>query len=225
MGGDYLYVYKIFFNMPQKIINKRSSVITEDGKPKLPSSDTLDYGEIAINYADGVETLSIKNTSNEVVEFKSRDYVDNLVQKLITDTELKFFCIEPVTVTINGESTIYEANSLVDVFLKQSDTFEIIPTSTSSISALYAWPGALNVFYDWLEGVNLFDGILFDMNSQDMYVKWNQGHQEQYHVQFAQYKNCIFWSDNPYISQVDIRTNYTIYYSSELPFLQVPLSE
>ena len=178
-------MYKIFFNI-------RSSVITEDGKPKLPSSDTLDYGEIAINYADGVETLSIKNTSDEIVEFKSRDYVDDLVNKLITDTELKFFCIEPVTVTINGESTNYEANSLVDVFLKQSDTFEIIPTSTSSISALYAWPGALNAFYDWLEGVNLFDGILFDMNSQDMYVKWNQGHQEQYHVQFAQYKNCIF---------------------------------
>ena len=72
--------------MSQKIINKRSSVITEDGKPKLPSSDVLDYGEIAINYADGVETLSIKNSANEIIEFKSKDYVDNLVNNNIENT-------------------------------------------------------------------------------------------------------------------------------------------
>ena len=29
--------------------------------------------------------------------------------------------------------------------------------------------------------------------------------------------NCIFWSDNPYISDVAKRTNYTLYYSSQLP--------
>jgi hypothetical protein len=36
-------------------------------------------------------------------------------------------------------------------------------------------------------------------------------------VQFAQYKNCIFWSDLGYISDVAKRTNYTLYYTSELP--------
>jgi hypothetical protein len=29
--------------------------------------------------------------------------------------------------------------------------------------------------------------------------------------------NCIFWSDNPYISDVAKRTNYTLFYSSQLP--------
>ena len=58
-----------------KVLHKRSSVITADGKPKVPSSSQLDYGEMAINYADGYETISIKNSSNEIVEFKSKEYV------------------------------------------------------------------------------------------------------------------------------------------------------
>lgn len=143
--------------------------------------------------------------------------IDSKVQKLMTDTELKFFCIEPVTVIINGESTLYDSNTLVDKFLKANDEFEVIPTSNNSITSLYAWPGALGTYYEWLEGVNIFDGILFDMNNEDMYTKWNQGNQGLYHVQFAQYKNCIFWSDLAYISDVAKRTNYTLYYSSELP--------
>lgn len=143
--------------------------------------------------------------------------IDSKVQKLITDTELKFFCTEPVTVVIGGKSTTYDANTLVDIFLKTTDEFEIIPTSNSSISSLYAWPGALGTYYEWLEGVNLFDGVLFNMNNEDLYTKWSQGNQEKYHVQFAQYKNCIFWSDLAYVSDVKKRTNYTIYYSSELP--------
>lgn len=143
--------------------------------------------------------------------------IDSKVQKLITNTELKFFCIEPVTIVIEEKTTIYEANTLVDVFLKSSDTFDIITTSNLSIASLYAWPGALGTYYEWLEGVNLFDGILFDMNNEEMYTKWNQGNQGLYHVQYAQYKNCIFWSDLSYISEVAKRTNYTLYYSSELP--------
>lgn len=71
------------------ILHKRSSVVT-DNSPKLPSADQLEYGELAINYADGYETFSIKNASNEIVEFKSKKYVDNLISKkqdVISDLE------------------------------------------------------------------------------------------------------------------------------------------
>lgn len=146
-----------------------------------------------------------------------QEVIDSKIQKLMTDTEIKFFCIEPVTIVVGEKSTTYEANTLVDVFLKSSDEFEVITTSNSSIASLYAWPGALDTFYEWLEGVNLFDGVLFNMNNEDLYTKWSQGNQGLYHVQFAQYKNCIFWSDLGYISDVAKRTNYTLYYTSELP--------
>ena len=143
--------------------------------------------------------------------------IDSKIQKLITNTELKFFCIEPVTVIAGDKTTVYEANTLVDMFLKSEENFEIIPTSNNSITSLYAYPGALGTYYEWLEGVNLFDGVLFNMNNEDLYTKWSQGNQGLYHVQFAQYKNCIFWSDLSYVSDVSKRTNYTMYYSSELP--------
>lgn len=146
-----------------------------------------------------------------------KNHIDVKINKLITNTILEFFCIKPVDVILNGETLSYEGNTNVYLTLNTRDTFEIIPSSNDAIITLSSYPGALGTFFPWLEGVSLFDGILFDMNSTDMYTKWNQGNQGLYHVQYAQYKNCIFWSDNPYISDVALRTNYTLYYSSELP--------
>lgn len=196
----------------QEILFKRSNE-----KGKTPTPTDIKYGELAMNYAKDSEGLFIKNSSDEIVEFAPKNYIDGRVEQLITNTELKFYCIEPVTVSINDEETTYDTNTLVDIFLKTEDELIITTTSDSSILALYAWPGALDTYYNWLEGVKLFDGILFDMNDTDMYTKWNQGNQGLYGVQFAQYKNCVFWSDNAYISDVSLRTNYTLYNSSELP--------
>ena len=83
--------------------------------------------------------------------------------------------------------------------------------------ALNGFPGALGTYYSWLEGVKQFSNILFDMNNVDFYSKWSQGNQSAYQVQYAQYLNCIFWSDNPYVSDVNKRTNYTLYNTSQLP--------
>lgn len=53
--------------MATTILHKRSDELLEDGTPKIPSADQLQQGEIAINYAAGVETLSTKNSNDEVV--------------------------------------------------------------------------------------------------------------------------------------------------------------
>lgn len=199
--------------MEQKeILFKRSNE-----KGKIPTQTDIKYGELAMNYAKDSEGLFIKNSSDEIVEFATKNYVNEKVEKLITNTELKFYCVEPVTVSVNDEETTYDTNTLVDIFLKNEDELIITTTSDNSILSLYAWPGALGTYYNWLEGVKLFDGILFNMNDTDMYTKWNQGNQGLYGVQFAQYKNCVFWSDNAYVSDVSLRTNYTLYNSSELP--------
>lgn len=63
-----------------KIIHKRSSTVLDNGQPKLPTSDKLDYGEIALNFAENVETISIKNKANDIVEFKPKSYYDNYFQ-------------------------------------------------------------------------------------------------------------------------------------------------
>lgn len=144
--------------------------------------------------------------------------------KFSSNTQLKFYCVETVTVVIGEDVEEFPANTLVSKTLKATDMFSIVPTSDNSILTLDAWPGPLQQWYSWLDGVSLFSNIIFNMNVEELYTKWNQGHQGQYHVQFAQYKNCIFWSDLAYISDVAKRTNYTLYYSNEMPlcYSQIP---
>ena len=59
--------------MPKHLVHIHS-VQTTDGQPKLPESSMLNYGELAINYAKGYETISLKNNSDEIVQFKSDEY-------------------------------------------------------------------------------------------------------------------------------------------------------
>lgn len=51
------------------LIHVRSNQTLEDGSPKLPSVDRIEYGEIAINYNAGKETISFKNSNNQIVAF------------------------------------------------------------------------------------------------------------------------------------------------------------
>lgn len=130
--------------------------------------------------------------------------------------EVKFFCIEPVTVIVDEQEYHFEANQVATVFVGDAD-FEIIPTSNESIQSLLGYPIPLT-WHDWMEGVDVFDGIVFDMNELDTYMHWIQYYQGEYHVQKAQYSNCVFWSDKPYThSPFEQRTNYTLYYSAQLP--------
>ena len=75
--------------MANKIIHKHSSVIT-DGKAKLPAPGDMADGELAVNYAAGVETISLKNTNGEIVTFKSTKQIENIIieNELATATAL-----------------------------------------------------------------------------------------------------------------------------------------
>ena len=56
--------------------NIRSNSVGSNGKPKLPSPNQLDYGEIAVNYASGHETLSLKNDGNKIVSLSVNSVED-----------------------------------------------------------------------------------------------------------------------------------------------------
>lgn len=61
----------------QKVLLKRSNVINSNNMPKLPTQSQIDYGELAINYAKGVECISTKNSSGDIVTFKEDVHVGN----------------------------------------------------------------------------------------------------------------------------------------------------
>jgi hypothetical protein len=60
----------------QIILHKRSE---ESGK--IPRAEDLEFGEIAINYAD--ESIFIKNNSGEIVEFLSLKRIQQLINEAI----------------------------------------------------------------------------------------------------------------------------------------------
>ena len=78
--------------------NIRSAEVIQ-GKPKLPTSDQLGAGEIAVNYARGYETLSFKNNSDEIV---------SLSVKTVDD------------VTVNGNSVV--SNKTANIIMKGNTT-------------------------------------------------------------------------------------------------------
>ena len=67
--------------MPRKkLLHIRSNVV-ENGAAKLPTSQQIEYGEIAINFADGYETLSIRNSNDEIVKFSNDAYFESILSE------------------------------------------------------------------------------------------------------------------------------------------------
>ena len=64
----------------EHVIHKHSSVVT-NGNPKLPTTSQIEYGEIAVNYAKDHETISLKNSNNEIVTFST----DEAIKKIINE--------------------------------------------------------------------------------------------------------------------------------------------
>lgn len=73
--------------MSKKILNKRSNQVV-NGRAKLPTTSEIDYGEIAINYHDGVESIAIKNDSGEVVTFATEENLNKT--ELKTDQKFSY---------------------------------------------------------------------------------------------------------------------------------------
>jgi hypothetical protein len=82
----------------KKLLHLKSGVVNANNTPKLPTSEQIELGEIAINYADGYETLAIKNSEGEIIPFTNSitmmEYVDSAISGL---------SITPVQTT--GDST------------------------------------------------------------------------------------------------------------------------
>ena len=125
------------------ISHKKSNVKNQDGTPMLPSASNLVDGEIAVNYADGVETLSIKNDSGNVITFSSDNYYTekklgsgftgensaNTVTKVIEDNELVW---TNAYVAMSGNVSSHTVNT--DVHLSSADRILIdsLPTTLNS---------------------------------------------------------------------------------------------
>lgn len=81
-----------------KLIHIKSKQRGEDGlSPKLPTCEQLEYGELAINYGEGIETIAIKNDKDEIIKFIPENKVKELVDRKINELmkELNRIITEP----------------------------------------------------------------------------------------------------------------------------------
>ena len=115
------------------ISHKKSKQIV-NGLPKLPTSDQLKEGEIAINYANGYETLSIKNSDNEIITFSSTEQFEKYVDTTLGNKLGSGFTGEN---SANTVTSIVESNekisssALNDLNERKLDTSAYTPTDLS----------------------------------------------------------------------------------------------
>jgi len=89
------------------LIHTHSNEIAED-MPKLPSNTRIKYGELAVNYAKGYETISLKNDNDEIITFSN----DNIIKKMIEDNER---VISSALIDLNERLTELEGiNNILD---------------------------------------------------------------------------------------------------------------
>lgn len=83
--------------------NIRSNSVGTNGKPKLPTPNQLDYGEIAVNYKEGYETLSLKNDGGKIVSLSVNSVED---------------------VKVNGSTVVSKSNKTAEITMK-GDTIPV----------------------------------------------------------------------------------------------------
>lgn len=86
---------------PRKVILKKSNVLL-NGQPKLPEANAMEYGELAVNYAASGETLSIKNSDNQIVTFPGRPAIEKLINEAVSGLPEEIQDIQEQIVDINS---------------------------------------------------------------------------------------------------------------------------
>lgn len=111
------------------ISHKKSNQVI-NGLPKLPTADQLKEGEIAINYANGYETLSIKNSDNEIITFSSTEQIENYLDTKLGSGFTGENSSNTVTSVIEDNEKITSA-SLNDLNERKLDASAYTPTDLS----------------------------------------------------------------------------------------------
>ena len=111
------------------ISHKKSKQIV-NGLPKLPTADQLKEGEIAINYANGYETLSIKNSDNKITTFSSTEQIEKYVDTKLGSGFTGENSTNTVTSVIESNEKVVSA-SLNDLNDRKLDASAYTPTDLS----------------------------------------------------------------------------------------------
>lgn len=124
--------------------NIRSNSVGTNGKPKLPTPSQLDYGEIAVNYASGHETLSLKNDAGNIVSLSVNSVEDVKVNEAsVVANKTANITMKGNTIPVSGEqydvmqypSPFNEKKNVKSILAdkKLSEALKILETNISAL--------------------------------------------------------------------------------------------
>jgi hypothetical protein len=120
--------------------HKKSNVVIE-GKPKLPTANVLVDGELAVNYAEGYETISLRNSNSGITTFSSDDYY---TEKKLGSGFTGANSANTVTSVIEENEEIVAA-ALNDLETKKLDVSAYTPTDLSNYYTKSETSGATEI--------------------------------------------------------------------------------
>lgn len=132
----------------------------------VPSPESLEYGEIAINYRRGGETLFIKNDNDEISKFPNFEQIESFINS-------KLIFLNDVTVNtynvISDTSDIFNFYSDIPLSgITPNDYAEIIFNATDAIS------GNFSPICETLDGcIRIFSKSSFDITIPTIIIHKN----------------------------------------------------
>ena len=121
---------------------KSSQLNGESNGPKLPTADQIEYGELAVNYANGHETISLKNSDNQVVTFSSdkqneAKFASKERVAEIDETTSKTFDVMNTSCGFNEEIAYLPQNNLIKDAKSLSEAIEKIADGLEEANATF----------------------------------------------------------------------------------------
>ena len=114
---------------------KKSSV-----SGNIPAAENLEYGELAINFADG--KLFYKNSSNEIKSFIDSELVQSLVQDLSLDSGQVTNLVD--SAYIQARQLLVDSNSVIGIINATADSTYVQSRQDFAYSSLTGTPNILD---------------------------------------------------------------------------------
>lgn len=127
--------------MIEKVLLKRSDALV-NGEPKLPTSENMLHGELAINYKKDHETISTLNDNDEIATFSS----DKQVKTWISGVTSGFTTLSSFN-THTGDTTAHVTSNEKSTWNGKQDAIEDLQTIRDNASA--GASKVSNVQADW----------------------------------------------------------------------------
>ena len=105
------------------VLHIKSNVVEASGQPKKPSASDLLYGEIAVNYGKGAESVMIKNSDDEIVSFVNENKFNNEVNSLKESERV-------------ASAALNDLNSRIEISEDDIDTLKITTATAAELNDL-----------------------------------------------------------------------------------------